>query len=421
MLLVTKPENVDAIRAVCDKWDLESAVIGRLTDDRTYRVKRHGKEVIALPVDLLADPPALQRPSAEPAESTAEFRLDDLPEPRDYAQVLRQLIASPNLCSRRWVYQQYDHYVGAATTVHPGADAAVVRVLGTDLQVAMTVDCNARYTLLDPYLGACLAVCEAARNLVAVGAEPLAISDCLNFGSPERPEIMWQFEQAIAGIRDACAAFETPVVSGNVSFYNETDGRGIPPTPTIAMVGLLRTPQPLTPWFKAEGDVIMLLGRTREEISGSEYAAVVHGNTQGLPPWVDLEAERRLQQVVLEAAGRDLLRSAHDLSEGGLAIALAECCFLAPEGIPALGARIRVDETMRADAFLFGESQARMLVSVRREHVATVRDLANEAGVAVAVLGDVGGGMLEFDGLASVSVAELRSVWDSALEKLVNG
>ena len=421
MLLVTKPENVDAIRAVCDKWDLESAVIGKLTDDRMYRVTRRGKEVIALPVELLADPPALQRPSVEPAESTTEFRLDDLPEPRDYAHALRQLVASPNLCSRRWVYQQYDHYVGAATAVHPGADAAVVRILGTDLHVAMTVDCNARYTLLDPYLGACLAVCEAARNLVATGAEPLAISDCLNFASPERPEVMWQFEQAVAGIRDACAAFETPVVSGNVSFYNETDGRGIPPTPTIAMVGLLRTPKPITPWFKGEGDAIVLLGRTREEISGSEYAAVIHGNTQGMPPWVDLEAERRLHQVVLEAGTRDLLRSAHDLSEGGLAIALAECCLLAPEGLPALGARIRVDESMRADAFLFGESQARMLVSVRRENVPTVRDLANEAGVSVAVLGDVGGSMLEFDGLASVSVAELRSIWDSALEKLVNG
>jgi phosphoribosylformylglycinamidine synthase len=330
-------------------------------------------------------------------------------------------MGSPNLCSRRWVYQQYDHYVGAATALHPGGDAAVVKLLGTDLHVAMTVDCNARYAALDPYLGACLAVCEAARNLVATGAEPLAISDCLNFGSPERPEVMWQFEQAIAGIRDACSAFETPVVSGNVSFYNETEGRAIPPTPTIAMVGLLRVARPITPWFKGDGDVLMLLGRTREELSGSEYAAVVHGNTQGSPPWVDLEAERRLHHVVLEAASRDLLRSAHDLSEGGLAIALAECCFLSPEGLPARGARVRVDESMRPDAFLFSESQARMLVSVRREHVAPLRDLAGEADVAVAVIGEVGGGMLEFDGLASVPVAELRATWDSALEKLLGG
>ena len=417
MLLVTKPENVEAIRAVCDKWDLESAVIGKLTDDRMLRVARFGREVIAMPIDLLADPPALRRPAAEPGEASSDFRLEDLPEPRDYGHVLQQLLTSPNLCSRRWVYQQYDHYVGAATVVHPGADAAVVKVLGTDMHVAMTVDCNARYTSLDPYLGACLAVCEAARNLVAVGAEPLAISDCLNFGSPERPEVMWQFEQAIAGIRDACAAFETPVVSGNVSFYNETEGRAIPPTPTIAMVGLLRTAKPLTPWFKADGDVLVLLGRTREELSGTEYAAVVHGNEQGSPPWVDLEAERKLHHVVLEAASRDLLRSAHDLSEGGLAVAVAECCFSGPEGLPVLGARVRIDETMRADAFLFGESQARMLVSVRREHVATVRDLANEAGVAVAVVGEVGGGMLELDGLASLPVAELRAAWDSALEK----
>jgi len=421
MLLVTRPENVQAIRAVCQRWDLESAVIGKLTDDRMYRVRRFGKEVIAVPVDLLADPPALTRPSAEPTEVAPEFRPEDLPEPRDYAQVLYQLIGSPNLCSRRWVYQQYDHYVGAATVVHPGADAGVLRILGTDMHVAMTVDCNARYTALDPYLGACIAVCEAARNLVATGAEPLAVSDCLNFGSPERPEVMWQFEQAIAGIRDACAAFDTPVVSGNVSFYNETEGKAIPPTPTIAMVGLLRAAKPLTPWFKGDGDVIVLLGRTREELSGTEYAAVVHGNTLGSPPWVDLEAERRLHQVVLDAAERELLRSAHDLSEGGLAIALAECCLSAPHGVPLLGARVRVDESMRADAFLFAESQARMLVSVRREHAATLRDLAGDAGVAVAVIGEVGGGMLEFDGLASVPVAELLTTWDTALEKLLGG
>ncbi|MEW6271836.1 MAG: phosphoribosylformylglycinamidine synthase subunit PurL [Thermodesulfobacteriota bacterium] len=421
MLLVTRPENVDAIRAVCSRWDLESAVIGKLTDDGSIRVRHRGEEVIRVPVELLAEPPALERPSAEPAEPTAEFLLDELPEPRDYGQALRELLASPNLCSRRWVYQQYDHYVGAATVVHPGADAAVLKILGTDKHVAMTVDCNARYCSLDPYLGACIAVCEAARNLVATGAEPLAISDCLNFGSPERPEIMWQFEQAIAGIRDACAAFDVPVVSGNVSFYNETEGRAIPPTPTIAMVGLLRTPKPITPWFKAEGDVIVLLGRTREEVSGSEYAAVLHGSTHGSPPWVDLEAERQLHKVVLEAAERGLLRSAHDLSEGGLAIALAECCLTAPDGVRTCGARMRVDESMRADAFLFGESQARMLVTVRREHASTLRDLAGEAGVAVAVIGEVGGGMLEFEGLASVPLQELHDAWDTALEKLLQG
>ncbi len=421
MLLVAKPEKAEAIRKICDRWDLESAVIGKLTDDRLLRVRHRGEQVICMPIDLLADPPALVRPSAEPPETGGDFDLRDIPEPRDYGQVLRELVASPNLCSRRWVYQQYDHYVGAATVLHPGADAAVVRVLGTDLNVAMTVDCNARYCALDPYIGACIAVCEAARNLVATGAAPLAISDCLNFGSPERPDVMWQFEQAIAGIRDACNAFDIPVVSGNVSFYNETEGKAIPPTPTIAMVGLLRTKQPVTPWFKGEGDVIVLLGRTREELSGSEYAAVVHGNTRGSPPWVDLGAERQLHKVVLEAATREILRSAHDLSEGGLAIALAECCMLAPDGLPIFGARVRVDESVRADAFLFGESQARMLVSVRREHLATLRDLAGEAGVALAQLGEVGGGMLEFEGLLSIPVVELREAWDSALAKLLDG
>jgi phosphoribosylformylglycinamidine synthase len=421
MLIVAEPVKAEAIRAVCNRWDLESAVVGRLTDDRMLRVRHLGTEVIALPIELLADPPALDRPAAEPSEAPGarELRLDELPEPRDYGSALRQLVTSPNLSSRHWIYDQYDHYVGAASVLHPGGDAAVVRVLGTDLQVAMTVDCNSRYCALDPYVGACIAVCEAARNLIAVGAQPLAISDCLNFGNPERAEVMWQFQQAIAGIRDACIALEVPVVSGNVSFYTETEGKAIPPTPTIAMVGLLRSRVPITPWFKRAGDAILLLGRSREELGGSEYLSVVHQKSCGLPPWIDLEAERQLHAVMLAAIERSLLQSAHDLSDGGLAMALVEACCSLPEGVEMLGARIRMDEGMRPDAWLFGESQARMLVSVRRENVAALRDLGNEHGVPATVIGDVGGATIELADLLSISVAELAELWREALENML--
>jgi phosphoribosylformylglycinamidine synthase subunit PurL len=418
MLVVAHPDRVPAIEAVCRRWDLEAAVVGRLTEDGIYRVRHHGAEVIAVPVDLLADPPALERPIAEPTEAAgdSELTIGDLAEPGDYTQAFRTLLSSPNLCSRGWVWEQYDHYVGGGTVLHPGADAAVVQVVGTDVKIAMAVDCNSRLVALDPYVGASIAVCEAARNLVATGAEPLGVSDCLNFGSPERADVMWQFQQAVNGIRDACLAFRIPVVSGNVSFYNETEGRAIPPTPTIAMVGIVRTPRPLTPWFKAAGDVIFLLGRSRDEISGSEYAAVVHGVTRGSPPWVDFEAERQLHRMVLRAAEKGLFASAHDVSDGGLAIAVAEACCGAPSGAP-IGARIRMDEGMRPDAWLFAESQARMLVSARREHSGAVRDLAADEGVPISVVGEVGGAMLEFDDQIALPVADVKTTWEGALER----
>jgi phosphoribosylformylglycinamidine synthase len=420
MLVVAEPGKVPAIAEICERWDLEWAVVAHLTDDATYRARHRGEEVISVPVSLLADPPALERPSAEPDGSDdAESLPAEIREPEDYGQTFRALVASPNICSRRWIYEQYDHYVGGGTVLHPGGDAAVIRVPGTDVQLALTVDCNPRFGALDPYVGACIAVCEAARNLAATGAEPIGVSDCLNFGNPERPEIMWQFAQAIDGIRDACLAFGIPVVSGNVSFYNETEGRAIPPTPTIAMVGLQKIPEPLTPWFKADGNVIILLGRSREELAGTEYARL-RGEVRGSPPWVDLEAESQLRRVVLEAAERSLLQSAHDVSEGGLAVAIAEGCCGAPDSVPARGARVRLVEGMRPDAWLFGESQARMVVSARREDVSTLRDLAAAAEVPFALIGEVGGSMVEFDELISVPVEELRELWRGAFARILD-
>ena len=421
MLLVAKQGSEDAVRAIFERWDLQAVVIGRLTDDGVWRARWHGTDVCAIPAAILTDAaPMYRRPAEEPSrlDELQALDLGTIREPSDYTQALQTLLESPNLCSREWIYRQYDQFVGGGTVVRPGGDAAVIRLEGTRRGLAMAVDCNSRYTRLDPYLGAMIAVVEAARNCVAVGAKPLALTDCLNFGNPERPEIMWEFQQAIAGIRDACLALETPVISGNVSFYNETEGRNIPPTPTIAMVGLLEDVELyLTPWWKAEGDVIVLLGRTREEIGGSEYLAVVHGQTRGTPPWIDLEAEKRLHRLVLQAAHERLLRSAHDVAEGGLAVALAECSF----GGPRLGARVALEGGLRTDALLFGESQSRMLVSVRRKSATQLRDLARRDDVPYAVLGEVRGHSVVIEGLIDLPLEPARERWRRVLERRVGG
>jgi len=418
MLLVAKRGSEEAVRAVFAKWDLEAVVIGTITDDGRFRVRWHGAEVASLPVPSLTDEaPVYRRPAEEPVARLEDAqRLDpgSVPQPSDLGQTLLQLLESPNCCARDWVWRQYDQFVGGNTVVRPGADAAVIRIDGTRRALALTTDCNQRYAWLDPYLGAMLAVVEAARNCVAVGARPLALSDCLNYGNPERPDVMWEFQQGIAGIRDACTALGTPVVSGNVSFYNETEGRNIPPTPTIAMVGLIDDVEAtLTPWWKAEGDVVVLLGRTREELGGSEYLAAIHGQVRGTPPWIDLEAEKKLHALVLAAAEERMLRSAHDVGTGGVAVALAECCF----GGGRLGVRVALDEGMRADALLFGESQSRMLVSVRRRSLTQLRELARRDDVPCTVLGEVRGHAIVIGELVDVAVETAHERWRRGLER----
>jgi len=424
MLLVVHQGSEDAVKAVFDKWDLEAAVIGRVTDTQRLRCTFEGRVVVDLPIaPLTDDAPVYERPAAEPQgmEEGAKLQLRDLPEPADYTQTLIRMLESPNLCSREWVYRQYDSYVGGGTIVRPGSDAAVVRLAGTDKAVAMTVDCNSRLCLVDPYVGTVSAVAEAARNLAASGAEPIGVTNCLNFGSPEKPEVMWQFQQAVAGLRDACLAFGTPVISGNVSFYNETEGRSIPPTPVIGMVGLLEdASQHVTQWFKGEGDAIVLLGRNREELGSSEYLAVVHHQVRGGVPWIDLEIERRLIRAVVASAREGLLRSAHDVAEGGLAVALAECCITSEATAP-LGARVEIEGGFRPDALLFGESQARMIVSVRRRHLTRLREIARREDVPISVIGEVRGQRLEIGDLVGIDVVTLRETWRSGLTKALAG
>jgi phosphoribosylformylglycinamidine synthase len=276
------------------------------------------------------------------------------------------------------------------------------------------VDGNSRYCYLDPYVGGVVAVAEAARNLACVGARPIGLTDCLNFGSPENPEVMWQFSEVIHGMRDACTALGVPVVSGNVSFYNETDGKPIYPTPTIGMVGLLdNVGQAVTSWFKTAGDIVVLLGRTREELGGSEYLKWVHGLSRGTPPWIDLKIEQAVQLCCIEAIEQQLLSSAHDVADGGLAVALAECCVGHPE--KPLGVRIETHEMIRGDALLFSESQSRIVVSLKEENVERLKEIAARRNVVMQVIGSVGGSRLTIQPLVQLAVDELHAIWTESL------
>ena len=417
MLLVAKQGSEDKIKSIFDKWDLDAVVVGRVTDDQQFRALWRGEEVANIPIRALTkEAPAYQRPATRPAQQDQLQQLDlsTVKEPKDLAAALKQLLSSPNLASKEWIYRQYDQYVRTNTVVGPGADAAVIRVKGTAKGLALTVDGNSRYCYLDPYVGGVIAVAEAARNLACVGARPVGLTDCLNFGSPENPEVMWQFAQVIQGMRDACTTLNVPVVSGNVSFYNETDGTPIYPTPTIGMVGLIeKVERMVTPWFKAAGDIVVLLGRTREELGGSEYLKWVHGLTRGTPPWIDLKTERAVQLACLEAIDQKLLTSAHDVSDGGLAVALAECCIGHPER--PLGVRIETHEMIRGDASLFSESQSRIVVSLKEENIDRLKETAARHSVPVQIIGAVGGNRFTIQPLVQLPIEELRAIWSTAL------
>jgi phosphoribosylformylglycinamidine synthase len=383
MLLVAQPGKEKDVLRVCRKWGIDAAVVGQVTDDGLLRI-REGDDIVAeIPADAIAEgAPRYERPSAPPQyqEILQALNLDALPDVKDPAEALLQLLGSPTIASKRWVFRQYDHMVGTNTVVCPGSDAAVIRIKGTTKSLAMTTDGNSRYCLLNPYMGGGLAVAEAARNLICSGAKPLGVTDCLNFGNPERPDIMWQFIMAVEGIADACREFEIPVVSGNVSLYNETNGLSIYPTPIIGMVGLIEREEEITTqWFKQAGDAILLLGETREDIGGTEYLKVMHSREVGMPPWLDLERERALQNCVLVLIQNGWVQSAHDCSEGGLLVTLAESCFTHPT--TSFGAQITLkQERLRLDALLFGESPSRVLLSVKQDHLEQVQHYIQDLG-----------------------------------------
>ena len=397
MLMVAKAGKEEECIRICKKWDLDVAVVGKVTGSGILRVLDQGQVVAEIPAKSLADDdPRYERPFSPPGyqDMLTNLNYDALPDVKDANAALLALLESPTIASKRWVYEQYDHMVRTNTMVRPGSDAAVVRIKGTNKAVAMTVDCNSRYCLLNPYEGARLAVAEASRNLACSGAEPIGLTDCLNFGNPERPDIMWQFVMAIEGMKDACEHFKIPIVSGNVSFYNETNGLSIYPTPMLGMVGLIESAdKTMTQWFREDGDDIILLGTTREDLGGSEYLKVQHSREQGSPPYLNLDTEQAVQACVLQLIRTGLIQSAHDCSDGGVAVALAESCMSGPD--QARGAVVRLTPgRQRIDSILFGESQSRIVLSAKPAQRQAILEQAQRLGVPAAVVGAVGGAAL---------------------------
>jgi phosphoribosylformylglycinamidine synthase len=395
MLVVAEPSRVDEIRAVCTKWELEATPIGQVTDDGIFRVRHHGLVVAAIPGQRLVDDCPVYEPAAKEAEEARERRTGTPATTAevDLTRALELLLDAPNLASKRWVYEQYDSTVQASTVLGPGGDAGVLRVPGTDFGLAVTVDCNNRLVALDPYEGGKAAVAEAARNIACTGALPLGITDCLNFGNPEKPEVFFQFREACRGIADACRAFETPVTGGNVSFYNESPSGAVDPTPTVGMVGLLESVDARVPsHFSVPADEILVLGAPAGERGGTAYWAEVLDFIGGRPARVDLDAERRLQRLLVAGAARRLFRSAHDCSEGGLAVALAEAAIGGPYATGGLGAVVDLSAlapNLAPEGVLFGEDGGRAVVSVAPENVDAVVALAGEHGVPIHRVGQV--------------------------------
>ncbi len=424
MLLVVERGREADVERIFGKWDLHAVRVGEVTSDGLLRVKHRGEVVAEVPNRALTDDaPMYRRPIAEPAylAEAGQLSLDVLGTPPRVEDVFRRLLGSPGIASKRWVYRQYDHMVQTNTIAMPGMGAGVIRVKGTRRALAMSVDGNARYVYLDPYVGAQLAVAEAARNVVCAGAQPVGATNCLNFGNPQRPEIMWQFARAVEGMGAACRALAIPITGGNVSLYNETDGRAVLPTPVIGVVGVIDDAASVKGrMFRTAGDAVVLLGESRDELGGSEYLEVMHGVIRGVPPAIDLQLESALHRVLVEAVRADLVRSAHDCADGGLAIALAECCFDAPLGVEVDVPAVRATPGFVAIATLFGESASRVVVSVAPDRVPDLVALAQSGGVPATRIGVVGGDRIRIaiDGRAALvePLAAAYEIWSTAIE-----
>jgi phosphoribosylformylglycinamidine synthase II len=420
MLMVVEKGKEQIAEDIFKKWDLDFSVIGEVTESGKLVITDNDELSAEIPINLISEEaPLYNRPIAKPKylEETRNFDISTIPIPNNLDEVLLTLLSTPTLASKRWIYEQYDYMVRTNTLTLPGSDAAVVRIKGTTKGVAMTVNCNSKYCYLDPYIGAGIAVAESARNLACSGAKPLAITDCLNFGSPENPEVMWQFDQAINGMSEACLKLNTPVVSGNVSFYNETQGTAIYPTPTVGMVGLIENIDThMTQWFKNEGDLIVLLGQTREEFGGSEYLKEIHGKVCGAPPELNLEMELKLIQALLKASEEGIINSAHDISEGGLAVAISESCFT-PNAL--VGVEIKVPSLIRKDAILFSESQGRAIVSLSKKNLDKFKELIERLDLPMEIIGRVKGTRLLIEDLIDIPISKAYGKWAQGFENIL--
>ncbi len=417
MLVIIQKGKEHIAKQIFKKWDLHAEEIGFVTGDGLMRVKENGVTVAEIPAKRLADDaPLYTREEREPAyyKKAQAFDVSSLGSAGDLNAVLLKLLDSPTIASKQWVYEQYDHMVRTNTTVLPGSDASVVRVKGTNKSLAISLDCNSTYCYLDPYEGGKIAVAESARNVVCSGARPLSISNCLNFGNPHNPEIFWQLKKCIEGIRDACLAFDTPVSGGNVSLYNQNPQGAVDPTPVIAMVGLLEGREPVTSFFKKEGDVIILLGTNRQELGGSEFLKTIFNVKSGKAPHLDLKEASDLIELMLKLSEKNFLKSAHDCAEGGLAVALAESCIIAKG--KELGASVKVGAaSLTQEALLFGESQSRIVISVDAAHLKEVENLIQSFAFKYEVIGKVAGCELKINELIQVPVPVLSHTWRNAI------
>ncbi|HYT78231.1 MAG TPA: phosphoribosylformylglycinamidine synthase subunit PurL [Actinomycetota bacterium] len=420
MLATVRPDDVGAVRDVCRRWGLSARAVGRLRGGGEMLVRHRGQAVAQVPAKALAEEgPVYERPSSPPPW-LVRVREDDpamQPLPVSLEEAFYAVLGAPGIASKRWVYEQYDSLVQGGTVLGPGSDAAVIRLQGTIRAVAVSTDGNGRYGFLDPYLGGAHAVAEAARNVATVGAQPLAITNCLNFGNPERPDVMWAFAEAVRGIGDACRALNTPVTGGNVSFYNESGDSVVYPTPVVGVVGVLDDYRLLIrQGFASDGLVIYLLGRTLPELGGSEYAETILRKVSGRPPLLDLEREGRLHRLLHECARQDLLASAHDLSDGGLAVALAESSIAG-----GLGFTVSVqDDGLDPYVALFSETASRVLVTAKPGREGDFEQVAAVHQIPITRLGLTGGSRLEFASLFDVALSDAVVVYEGALPRLMS-
>jgi len=414
MLVVPKKGKENVVKDIFEKWGLHAEVIGKVTDDGMLRILNDGNKVAEISASLLADEaPEYTRETKKPeylrtikAVNREKIKSDN------FSEDLLKLLSSPTIASKKWVYEQYDHMVMTNTVVGPGSDAAILRIEGKNKAIALTTDCNGKYCYLNPYRGGAIAVCEAARNIVCSGGRPLAITDGLNFGNPMDPEIYWQFKNSVQGIIEACQKLKTPVIGGNVSFYNESPKGAIDPTPIIGMVGLLYSiSEQVTMDFKKEGDLIYLVGKNIDELGASQYLKLKIDKVDGIVPQLDLDLEKRVQKTVRSAVKEDVIKSAHDCSEGGLAVTLAESCFE-----NGLGINVDIDEPISDEALLFGESQSRIVVSIAPDDLHKFEEITVSNSVPYMKIGTVQGGEYKFNELINLDVGEMKSKWETAIE-----
>jgi phosphoribosylformylglycinamidine synthase len=421
MLLVGTRGREDELQRVFARWELDAVKIGEVTAGRDLVVHHRGDEVARVPVEALAEAPQYEKPYAPPAWLAERHAFDplSLPEPADYAEALIALMASPTIASKEWAFRQYDQQVGINTLVLPGSDASVLRVKGTRRAIAVATDGNGRHVFLEPRRGAAMAVCEAARNVSCAGGRPLGVTDCLNFGSPERPEILWQLAEAVEGIAEACRSLDLPVVGGNVSLYNETLDRAILPTPVVGVVGLLEDAGLLaTQWFKGAGHRVALLGPEAVSLGGSEYLWARHERLAGRLAPLDLEVERRVQAAVRAAIEASLVTAAHDCAEGGVAVALAEACVT---GKAPVGCEVTLPAGGRSDHVLFGEGPSRVLVSVEPARAREFEALMAESAIPWRWLGTTGGERLRLrvatETIVDAGLDRIEHAWRNGFER----